>query len=79
MGSEPEPVIQILEFALTYSPLFAATAAVGAWACSMRNSYRIQDIHVSINSRMDELLKQTGLASKAEGKVEGIAQQKAEK
>jgi hypothetical protein len=38
---------------------------------SYRNSLKIQEVHLSINSRMDQLLKATGMASHAAGLAEG--------
>lgn len=43
-----------------------ATAGLAFWA-SRKNKTAIQEIHVSINSRMDDLLKLTATASRAEG------------
>jgi hypothetical protein len=40
--------------------LITAVAALGALVSSLRNKQKIQDIHLSINSRMDQLLKATG-------------------
>jgi ACT domain-containing protein len=54
--------------------LLTAIAAVGAAVMSIINSRRIKEVHVSINSRMDQLLRATGAASKAEG----IEQERAE-
>jgi len=48
------------------------TAGLSFWA-SRKNKAAIQEVHVSINSRMDELLKLTATASHAEGVVEGEA------
>jgi len=42
------------------------TAALAFWA-SRKNKAAIHEIHVSINSRMDDLLKLTATASRAEG------------
>lgn len=38
---------------------------------SRKNSEKIQDIHLSINSRMDELLKASKAESRAEGREAG--------
>jgi hypothetical protein len=46
--------------------------AAGAVFMGMSNQRGIKDLHVSVNSRMDQLLEQKGLASKAEGLKEGI-------
>lgn len=47
-----------------------ATAALSLYA-SWRNGKEIQEIHISINSRMDELLALTKKAAHAEGVIEG--------
>jgi len=46
---------------------FSALTAAGAAVLSWRNKGAIQQVHVSINSRMDELLRVTAIASRAEG------------
>jgi hypothetical protein len=51
----------------------SALAAIGAVCMSYRNSQKIQSVHVSINSRMDELLRVSGLAERARGVEEGRA------
>jgi hypothetical protein len=50
--------------------LITAVAAIGAVLMSYRNSRKIEQVHVSINSRMDQLLKTSGDAMKAEGVAE---------
>jgi hypothetical protein len=50
--------------------LITAIAAVGAVSMSYRNSRKIEQVHISINSRMDQLLKTSGDAMKAEGVAE---------
>lgn len=47
--------------------IVTAAAALGAWVISLRNGKRIHEIHLSINSRMDELLKITGEERHAAG------------
>lgn len=51
--------------------LIVALCAVGALAVSIYNGHQINVVHVSINSRMTELLELTQKASKAEGLKEG--------
>jgi len=41
--------------------------AVGAVVIGIINSNRINDVHISINSRMDELLKTSNVAAHAAG------------
>jgi hypothetical protein len=45
---------------------------------SNRTSKKIGEVHLQINSRMDELLKLNRESSKAEGNLEGRAQMKEE-
>jgi hypothetical protein len=45
--------------------------AVGALTIGIINSGRINDVHVSINSRMDQLLKSVGLEQHAAGFEQG--------
>lgn len=56
--------------ALTWSDIaqgFIAIAALyGAWR-GHRNSAQIQEVHLSINSRMDQLLKSSAAAAHAAG------------
>ena len=46
--------------------------AAGAVYLGLKNHRGIEDLHISVNSRMDQLLKERGIASKAEGRQEGI-------
>ena len=50
--------------------LVTAVSAVSAVLMSYRNSRKIEQVHVSINSRMDQLLKTNGDAMKAAGVAE---------
>ncbi len=49
-----------------------ATCAVGAFAISMWNTWRIRELHVVVNSRLTELLQVTALAARAEGHLQGV-------
>ncbi len=51
--------------------IFGAVASVAAATISAWNSSRIHEVHVAINSRMDELLKSTGTAARLEGVTQG--------
>ncbi len=51
--------------------LVSAIAAIVAAAGSYFNSRRIHEVHVAINSRMDELLRVSGIAARAEGVTMG--------
>jgi len=44
--------------------------ALGAVTIGIINSNRINDVHVSINSRMDQLLRAHGMEMRAEGVAE---------
>jgi len=52
----------------------ATIVAGGAVFLGILNRQGIKDLHISVNSRMDQLLEQKGLASKAEGKAEQRAE-----
>lgn len=43
------------------------------------NTVAIKDVHMQINSRMDQLLKETAKSSRQEGKIEGAADRLAAK
>ena len=60
-----DPVI----VATTITAIASAVAAI----MSIHNKGSIEQIHVSINSRMDQLLKTMAASSKAEGVAEGLA------
>jgi hypothetical protein len=47
--------------------LSAAVGALAATVVSVINRHKIQEVHLSINSRMDELLRTTGIAAHADG------------
>jgi hypothetical protein len=50
--------------------VITALAALGALGMSYRNSKKIAEVHVSINSRMDQLLNATGISERAAGAKE---------
>lgn len=61
--------------------LISAVAALGATAvsalalrASRKNGRKIEEVHVSINSRMDQLLQARGDASMAQGVEQGRAE-----
>lgn len=56
----------------------AATPGFLAWVSSRKNRSEIQKIHVSVNSRMDELLKAAKGEAILEGREEGRKEQKNE-
>jgi hypothetical protein len=48
--------------------LIPAIPSILAWSGSLKNKHAIQEVHLSVNSRMDQLLKITGAAKLAEGR-----------
>lgn len=57
------------------------TALVALWVAivNRRNTKKeIQEIHISVNSRMDQLLKMSQSSARAEGHVEGQEQERSE-
>jgi len=59
------------------SKLIVAVAAAGALFMSIYNATQINSVHVSINSRVDQLLLERGRSSKAEGVTQERARQDA--
>ena len=57
-------------FAALIVSIATLVTAVGAVVIGIINSNRINDVHVSINSRMDQLLLAHGKEMKAEGAKE---------
>lgn len=52
--------------------VYAAIMAHGAKVKSGENADAIQDVHVSLNSRLTQLLSSTAAQSRAEGRQEGV-------
>jgi hypothetical protein len=46
---------------------------VANWIAMRRNRSAIQEVHVSLNSRLDQLVQATGASSYAAGKADGLA------
>lgn len=44
---------------------------------SIRNAFKIQVLHLSLNSRLDTLLAAVAATNRAEGRAEGIAAERA--
>lgn len=57
--------------------IIIAVTAAGALAVSVYNASQINNVHISINSRMDQLLLERGKSSKAEGVSQERARQDA--
>ena len=58
-----------IDFAIV-AQLVTAVSAIGAILMSWHNSEKIQEVHISINSRMDQLLASTELSARAIGAKE---------
>lgn len=56
--------------------LAPTVVALLAYLQGRKNRSAIQEVHVSLNSRLTELLRQTSIAQRAEGKAEGLAESK---
>lgn len=56
-----------------------AIAAVGALGVSAWNTWRIQELHVLVNSRLTELLTITAAAARAEGHLQGVVESTTDK
>jgi hypothetical protein len=54
--------------------LVSSLAATAAVVSSLLNRKKIDEVHLSINSRMSELLKEKGIAAHAQGREEGLAE-----
>jgi hypothetical protein len=68
--SEPVQIALIVAVAPT---LLALAGVVN----SVRNSQKLNTIHVDLNSRLTQLLLATGASAHANGKAEGVAQERA--
>lgn len=49
-------------------------AALCSLLVNITNKKRLDDLHIMVNSRLDELLKQKGIASFSEGEKQGAAE-----
>ncbi len=56
-----------LDLDLLLKAIIACGAVIGAWQ-SWRSKKAIQEVHVSLNSRLSQLLEQTELRAHAEGR-----------
>lgn len=65
----------LITLIITLPPTIAAVAAL---IVGLRGNRKVDDLHVAVNSRLTELLEQTSKASKAEGKAEGIIENKSQ-
>lgn len=66
---------ELLQWASVAAPLIAAVAAVGAVVLGIINRNQMQQIHLTMNSRLDELVK----SKKAEGHAEGVEAERVRK
>lgn len=67
---------RMLEVLERLAPVAVATAAVGALVVSVYTAIQVNTVHISINSRMDQLLSLTESASRAEGLKAGRAEKR---
>lgn len=56
-----------------YIQLAIVIVSAASAGLSARNGQKIKDLHVQINSRMDQWMEKAEQAAHAEGKAEGIA------
>ncbi len=54
------------------SQLITALAALGAMVMSIRNGRKIKEVHISINSRMDRLLRSENAVGRQQQREEDI-------
>jgi hypothetical protein len=55
--------------------IITALGVLGTAALSWRNAGKIQEVHLSLNSRLDELLKEHGAAQRAAGAAQERSEQ----
>jgi hypothetical protein len=67
MSSFILPLPDLVYYVHTTLQVISDVAATIAVIMGVKNSRKIDDVHVSINSRMDQLLEQAKLASHAQG------------
>jgi len=71
--------MDVLSWLANHGPsILSALGAVGAVALGFLNRSKIQEIHLTMNSRMDQLLAVSTQAAMAEGHAAGMAEQKVE-
>ena len=61
------PLVDLVYYVHTTLQVLADIGSAAAVIIGLINSRKIQDVHVSIDGRMDQLLEQTKLASHAQG------------
>jgi|HubBroStandDraft_4_1064222.scaffolds.fasta_scaffold13079_4 hypothetical protein len=59
--------------------ILTAIPAILAFIVSLINRNKIQEVHLSVNSRLDELLKTSIAQARIEGRAEGVASVPTEK
>ena len=63
----------VLAISTLVGAIGALFVSIGGMFVSLRNSRKIEEVHIATNSKMDKLLTITATASKAEGVIEGQA------
>ncbi len=66
------------EIAQLIASIATLITAVGAVVIGLRNSRKIEEVHVATNSMKDQLVASTALAANAQGNREGRAELKSE-
>lgn len=74
-GWEPGHIVALANVVVS---VLTAITALGGLFMGIFNSRKIKEVHISINSRMDQLLAARGLASMAEGVEQGRNEKKTE-
>lgn len=54
-----------------FAEIITAVAAIGALIVTFWNNQKIQEVHILINSRLDQLLAASAQAARANGVVQG--------
>lgn len=62
--------IELAQIITSIAALVGSMAAAAAFVASLRNGAKITDVHIAINSRMDQLLRTTANAEHARGAKE---------
>lgn len=71
-GMDNTTILFITSILTLLTTIIGGIFAFIARRASQKNSQAIQEVHLSVNSRLDELLKQTQRTAHAEGMAEGV-------
>lgn len=67
----------VAELVLAMASLLGACAAFAAAVFGIKNGRKLLELHLSVNSRLDQMLTLTASSAHADGKAEGMLVQKA--